>query len=111
MTYKRTDRIADLLLREISRIISHRMNNPKVGFTTLTSVRVSRDIKYADVFVSVLGDQKIINETLKALDQSKSFIRNELAHTVHLKRVPEIRFQIDKTLEKANRIYQLQFAI
>ena len=68
---------------------------------------MTKDIQYADVFFTVLGGKADLDATLEGLEHSAKFIRSELAKRVHLRRVPELRFRYDASLENANRIEAL----
>jgi ribosome-binding factor A len=89
---------------EVSEIIARKLKDPRVGFVTLTGVKVSPDLSYASIYVSVMGSQQEVEKTLAGLDGAKSFIRSELARRLEIRHVPEIRFHHDDSSVKGARI-------
>ncbi|MGB3340068.1 MAG: 30S ribosome-binding factor RbfA [bacterium] len=100
----RRDRVASVLVREISDIVIREMRDPKLGFITITSVDLSPDLKSAKVYFSCLGDK---SESLQTLTRAKGFIRSSLAHRIRLRTVPELEFEIDNSYEHARKIDEL----
>ena len=100
----RQQRVGDLLRAEISEIVRIRMRDPRLGFLTVTEVEVSRDLRHASVFVSVLGKEKEGSTALGILNKASGFVRSELGSRVELKHTPELRFKIDRSLERSMRI-------
>lgn len=103
MTIKQ-DRMDQILLREISRILQFELKNPKLGFVTVTDVQCTRDMSQAKVYVSFLGKQDRNDAGMKVLRQSKGFIRSIVAKNVKAYKVPDLIFVQDKTLEKGRKI-------
>ncbi len=101
---RRPHQVADLLRAELASIIQHSLRDPRVGFVTLTEVRLSPDLKSARVFVSVLGDEAREDEALSALRRASGFLRRELAGRVSLRQVPRLSFQPDPSLRQGARI-------
>ncbi len=106
LPYKRSDRVSNNLLKEISDIVMNRVKDPRLGFLTITGVEVSRDIKNAKVFVSVYRQEER-EETIGALDAAGSFIRRELRKRLRMKKIPELTFINDTSPEYADRIGKL----
>ncbi len=104
MNYKRTERIGDQIKSEVSDIIARRLNDPRIGFVTVTAVEVSEDLRHARVFVSVYGDEKVKDQTMKGLKSAAGFIRGEVGHRLSIKFTPEIVFKLDRSMEKAEHI-------
>ncbi len=104
--YKRSKRVGDLFREEIADIIMHRVKDPRVGFITVTSVKVSEDLSYARVFVSVLKKEET-EETLRVLNSASGFIRSEVGKRVRIKRLPRFEFFEDETIEYGARIDSL----
>ena len=100
---KRTDKLDSLLMKEISNIIQFDLNNPDVGFCTVSEVRVSPDLSKAKIFVSFFGN----NYGIAALKKSKGFIKTELAHRLMMRKIPDLEFVVDDTLEKVARIEEI----
>ena len=82
--------------RELSRIISREIKDPRIN--PMTSV-VEADLKYCKAYISVLGDQDSVNSTLEGLNSAMGFIRRELAHSINLRNTPEITFIMDQSIE------------
>ncbi|MBQ3413804.1 MAG: 30S ribosome-binding factor RbfA [Clostridia bacterium] len=100
----RMGRIDEEYRKELSNIISYKVKNPNItGMISVTKVKVTSDLKYAKVFVSILNS-KDINKTLEGLKQSAGFIRTELAKTINLRNTPEIIFELDDSLEYGAKI-------
>ncbi|MBR4420922.1 MAG: 30S ribosome-binding factor RbfA [Erysipelotrichaceae bacterium] len=103
----RTDKLDSLLLREISMIISKEINDPKLGFPTVTEVDVSPDLNNAKVYVSFLGKNYMKRDGLDTLRRAKGHIKSELAKRLKLRKIPDLTFIVDDTLDKADRIEEI----
>lgn len=103
----RQEKVNELLRAEISDIIRRELNDPRVGFITVTGAEVSPDLKHAKVFVSVLGDETQKAQTMKALKSATKFIRAEVARRVSMKSTPELLFMPDKSMETGIRMFEL----
>ena len=100
----RLGRIDEEYRKEISNIISYILKNPNVtGLISVTKVKVTNDLKYAKVYVSILNS-KNIKDTLAGLKKSSGFIRSELARKVNLRNTPELLFELDDSIEYGTRI-------
>ena len=102
--YKRTDRVGDLMRVEIADLLLRRVKDPRIGFITVTKVKVSSDLRHATVFVSVLDEGRVVDEALKGLARAAGFIRSELGHRLRFKYTPELTFQHDTTPKDAAHI-------
>lgn len=102
----KTDRIDAILRKEISRILQFEIKNPHLGFVTVTDVQCTGDLSIAKVFVSFLGKQERNDAGMRILNQSKGFIRSTVAKNVKMRKVPELVFVQDTSLENGNRIEQ-----
>ena len=100
----RTDKLDSLLLKEISAIIQFDINDPKLGFTTVSDVRISPDLSHAKVYVSFLGKNYKKRDGMEVLKRSKGFIKSELAHRIKLRKIPDLEFIVDDTLDRVDRI-------
>jgi ribosome-binding factor A len=103
----RQKRVADRLQREISQLIQQEMNDPRLALVTVTVVNIDRELEYANVFVSTVGDAARRKEVMQVLNNAKGFIRREIARRVQLRRAPELIFHWDPSPEKAEQISQL----
>jgi ribosome-binding factor A len=106
LPYKRSQRVGDLLRKEIADIIIYRLKDPRIGFITVTGVDVTDDIKLARVYVSIFqeGERKT---TLEVLNSAKSFVRSELSKRLRMKFIPSIEFRLDTSIEYGNKIEEL----
>jgi ribosome-binding factor A len=99
----RTDRVGEEF-REILAEAIHELKDPRVGFVTVTAVKVSPDLHVAWVYYTVLGDEKARTATRAALRSAAPHLRRELGRQIRLKVTPELRFEIDDTLATGERI-------
>ncbi len=107
MQYSRALRVQDLLKKEISQIILEMLKDPQIGFVTITGVEVTADLKSAKVFYSVLGTLQQRQDTASALSRARGFIQAEINRRVRMKRVPQISFEFDGSLEYGDRIEKI----
>lgn len=100
----RLGRIDEEYRKEISNIISYKLKNPNVtGLISVTKVKVTNDLKYAKVYVSILNS-KNVKDTLAGLKKSSGYIRSELARKVNLRNTPELVFELDDSIEYGTKI-------
>lgn len=100
----RLGRIEEEYKKELSQIVGYELKNPNVtGLISVTKVKVTNDLKYAKVYVSILNS-KNVKETLSGLKKSSGFIRSELARRVNLRNTPELIFELDDSLEYGAKI-------
>ena len=100
----RLNRINEELKREISNIINYEVTNTNVtGMISVTSVKISPDLRHARVSVSILNSKSIKN-TLAALKSSSGFIRSRIAEKINLRVTPELVFELDETMEYGEKI-------
>ncbi|HON55819.1 MAG TPA: 30S ribosome-binding factor RbfA [bacterium] len=102
--FARSDRVAELLKRAISEIIQNKLKDSRVGFTTVSAVKVSNDLRIANVYVSVFGKNYEKKQTLEALEDSKQFIRTLIGKNVILKYLPDLHFFIDDSLDYSEKM-------
>lgn len=102
----RTEKIAEIIKKELSVILLRETNDPALGLVTITTVKVSGDLNNAKVYVSVL-DKERRQITLDHLNNAKGHFRSKLAGRIKIRRVPEISFYIDDTLDYVENINRL----
>ncbi|RPF55951.1 30S ribosome-binding factor RbfA [Aquisalibacillus elongatus] len=107
MSNIRSNRVAEQMKKELGDILSRKIKDPRVGFVTVTDVQVSGDLQQAKVFISIFGDEEKKEETLIGLAKSKGFIRSEIGNRIRLRKVPELTFEIDETIEHGNKIERI----
>ncbi len=92
---------------EVSLMVSRDLKDPRVGFVTITGVRMSPDLRHARVFVSSMGTEKQKKESVEALNHASGWIRHELGQRIRMKFLPEIVFETDTSQEYGERIDKL----
>ncbi|MDO5690417.1 MAG: 30S ribosome-binding factor RbfA [Tissierellia bacterium] len=108
MNEKRINRIATEIKREISEMIRESIRDPRItDMTTISHVKVTRDLGFATIYVSVLGNEALKAETIDGLENAKGFIKKELGARLDLRHIPELRFQIDDTVENGLHIEEI----
>ena len=105
MSYK-IDRIESSMVKEISYILMTEVKDPNVKFVTITAAKVTNDLSYAKIYVTVLN-KEFTKDTLKALNNAKGFIRNELKERMDIRNIPELEFVYDESIEYGNKIEKL----
>ncbi len=104
---KRKEQLEKSLIREINNIIYRKINDPRIKFVTITRVKVSSDLKYADIFVTIFNDRKQQKKALEGLKNATKFIRGELGKDLKIRYVPDIKFIIDKDLEQQYKLLKI----
>ena len=105
---RRIERVNNLIRHEISELLQRQVKDPRLGnFVAVTEVSISPDLKYATIFVSHMSSEKEKQETLSALTSASSFFRKELAKRLRLRRIPELSFQWDDSIERGAHLLQL----
>lgn len=99
MKPQRTSRVAELLKREISNIIQQDLQDPRLGFVTVTKVTVTKDLKQADIWISVMGDDTVKHSSIEALTHAQNRIKELLAGRIKLRFLPSLQFHLDTSIE------------
>jgi ribosome-binding factor A len=108
MEGRRVGRIEEQLRMELSEIIEREIQDPRIGLVTVTAVKVSPDLRHARVFISVLGDAEQRKKSLQGLSSAAGFTRRALSQRLHhLRRIPELTFAYDESIETGSRIEKL----
>ena len=95
------------LARQVLGEAIHDLKDPRIGFATVTAVRITPDLRHARVLVSVLGDEDQQAETMKGLASAKSHLRGELGRQVRMKYLPELTFELDHQTEQAEHLEEI----
>ena len=104
---RRSERISELIKREISRLLEREVNDPRLStLISVTEVSLSPDLKYAKVFISVLEDANK-EEVLAGFNIASGFLRRELASHLNLKCTPQLRFYYDDSVERGSKVLKL----
>lgn len=104
---QRTDRIDELFRQEIGDILTREVDDPLIGFATITDVETTPDLRHAKVLVSVIGKPEERTATIVAMGRRMPFVRHELGKRLRLKRIPQFHLELDETLERGTRILHL----
>lgn len=104
----RNGRIAEEIRKEISSILLTDIKDPRLSkMTSVVRVEVTRDLRYAKVYISVLGEKEEIQNTEKALKNASGFIRREVGHRMSLRYTPELIFEMDDSIAKGVDLIKL----
>jgi ribosome-binding factor A len=107
----RQEKIQEQLVQEVSEMIRRDLRDPRLGFVTLTGAEISRDLRHARIFVSVLGDDAAQSQSLKALNSAAGMLRGEFARRAHLRVAPELSFHNDIGIARGQRIFELLHSV
>ena len=107
MTSRRQVQVADAVQQHISYLLQRELKDPRIGFTTVTAVEMSADLRYARIYISVMGTPEEQKATMDALASAKGFIRRELASRLDLRFAPDVQFKLDTSAEYSDRISRL----
>ncbi|MEX2367189.1 MAG: 30S ribosome-binding factor RbfA [Pseudohongiellaceae bacterium] len=105
----RLEKINDLLKRELALLIQNEVRDPRVGMASITEVRVSRDLSYADVYVTILGksDASQAAESMAALNRAGGFLRSLVAKNINLRTTPKFKFIFDDSIARGQHLSSL----
>jgi ribosome-binding factor A len=104
----RKKQIEHLMRAELSVLLRRQVKDPRLkGLVTVTEVQTSPDLRQARIFISIMGDEKEKEEVFQGLNSASSFLRHELAKRVSLRRIPELSFEKDDSIERGIRLSQL----
>jgi ribosome-binding factor A len=107
MTGRRPERLAEQIKEEVSLIIAGEVEDPRVGFVTVTDAKLSPDLRHAKIYVTVLGTEDEVKGSLVALKHAAGFIRVQLGAVLRMKYTPELHFVCDDAELRAARIEEL----
>ncbi len=107
--FKRTDRIAEQLQKELAQIIQFEIKDPRLGMVTVNDVQISRDLSFANVYITVLGKDSAeeAKEDLAVLNRAAGFLRREIGKAVKLRIVPQLKFDYDSSLVRGRKLSSL----
>lgn len=103
----RASRVGDLVRAELAELLAREVHDPGIGFLTITHVKVSPDLQQARVFYTTIGDDKARKDSARALDRATPFLRRHIGRRLQLKRVPELTWMFDESVEKNDRIARI----
>ena len=102
--HSRPERLGDQVRAELGTLLQRSIRDPAVRLVTLTHVRMSRDLQHARVYYTTLGDTATRRETARGLRRAAPFLRGQLGRRIRVRRVPELTFVYDESIERESRI-------
>lgn len=103
----RASRVGDQIRAELAELLAREVHDPGIGFLTITRVKVSPDLQQARVFYTTLGDDKARKDSARALQRATPFLKRHVGRRLQLKRVPELTWMFDDSIEKTDRIERI----
>lgn len=103
----RPERLAETIKKEVSNMLREELKDPRIGFVTITGVEVSKDLRYANIYTSILGSPSDQKASMTALLKAQGFIRSELGRRIRLRYTPEITFKLDESIGRGSRLIAL----
>ena len=103
----RPERVADEIRKELSVLIAREVQDPGIGFMTITRVKVTSDLQLARVLYTTIGDAQGRKETARALGRATPFLRRQVGQRLRLRTVPELQFVYDESVEQQDRIERI----
>ncbi len=107
MSQTRVEKVQELMKQEVSEIVLRELKDPRIGFVTVTEVKCTADLREAKIYVSVMGNDDQVKNTLAGLKSSMGFIRREIGRRIRLRFTPEISLALDKSLDYSAHIQEL----
>lgn len=104
MSRIRVQRVAEQMKKEIAEVIRTEVKDPRIGFATVTHVDLANDLQFAKVYVSVLGDKQVREQTMEALHKAVGFIRGEISRRLRMRVAPELTLKLDESGEYSAHI-------
>lgn len=106
---QRTQRVADQIQRELAGLIRQELKDPRLGMVTVSNVKVSPDMGYADVYVTVMGSSldDRPDESIAVLNAAAGFLRGEVGRAIRTRVTPRLRFHYDEVVARGNRMAAL----
>jgi ribosome-binding factor A len=103
----RASRVGDQIRAEIADLLAREVHDPGVGFLTVTYVKVTPDLQQARVYYTTMGDENARRDTQRALERAAPFLRRQLGRRLRLRRVPDLQFFFDASVERQERIERI----
>ena len=103
----RASRVGDQIQAELASLLTRTVHDPGIGFLTITRVKLSPDLQQARVYYTLIGDDQAKRESARALNRATPFLRRQVGQRLRLKRVPELTFFYDESIEKGDRVERI----
>ena len=105
--YKRSEKVAEAIHEMVSELLIKGLKDPRIGFVTITGVKVTDDLHLATIYFTVIGSDEEKSATGKGLNSARGYIRKEMGRNLRMRYVPDIAFRYDESVEYGNRIESL----
>ena len=105
--YSRARRIAELIQRELAILIAKEVKDPRLGMPTVTAVDLSKDLSNAKVFVTALGSDEAVADSIAALNRAAGFLRHCLGDRLDMRSTPRLKFHLDTSVKRGAELSQL----
>jgi ribosome-binding factor A len=105
--FKRTDRLAELMQRELAQMIQREVKDPRLDMVTISGVEVTRDLSHAKVYVTVLASDDAVKQNIAILNKAKGFLRSQLGKRIKIRTIPELEFVYDSSIKEGTRLSSL----
>jgi ribosome-binding factor A len=106
-TSRRLEKLNKLIKEKISKIVLYELNDPRLGFITITKIKLSADLKFCTAFYSQIGTEAELSKTAHALEGATGFIQRAVARTLQTRQTPVLHFQFDPSIEGSIRVSKL----
>src|SRR6187551_3299165 len=107
MPQQRPSRVGEQIREDLTELLARSVHDPGIGFITITRVAVTSDLQNARVYYTTLGDAKARKDTGRALERAKPFLRRQIGQRLQLRRIPELQFFFDETIERQDRVERI----
>ena len=107
----RIEKLQELIKQETSKMLLYDIKDPRIGFVTVTDVEMTGDLREAKIFVSIMGNEEQIKDTMQGLQSALGFVRREIGKRIRLRFTPEISFAPDKSLDYSEHIQKILLQI
>ncbi|MBI2870565.1 MAG: 30S ribosome-binding factor RbfA [Candidatus Omnitrophica bacterium] len=107
MARARHERVTESVRKEVSELLQHEVKDVRIGFTTVTRVEMSEDLRHAIVFCSILGTDKEKRDSMVGLNRAKGFMRREIGRRLKLRFTPDIHFRLDTALDHSFHVEEV----
>jgi len=104
---RRVDRMEEACKEELSEILQREIKDPRVGFVTITRVKLTADLRHARVYISIMGNDEEVRQSLEGLESARGYLRSRLGKHLRLKYLPEIDFHHDRISQQALELDEL----
>ena len=105
--FSRTERLGELMKRELAVLIQREVKDPRLGMVVVTDIALSKDLSFAKVYITALGDIKDMQQQVSVLQHAAGFLRSQLGKRIKVRTIPQLQFIYDDSIIKGNRLAKL----